>query len=682
MCPLTDFPEWNFKVYSLLNQICMIKDEKFVPYGIQFISDWDDYEFPRGRHLIVDKGVTGCGYTEYCLKPQTGNVVLCSPRKLLLENKAEQHEGDPNILYLENPGNLKDFKDVSKYMIKAIGEHILKCKFSGLPVKFLVTYDSCKYIVDYLQSTGELQDYVYVVDEMQSIFSDAFFKAGVEFNFVNILQNCQSVIYLSATPMLDRYLERVPEFKDLEFQKINWSESGYVETIKISSKKTKSLVSECESIIEDYKIGKYPMKSVNGRIKESKEAVFYFNNVTEILRIIRKCKLLPYEVNIICADTEDNKNKLRRLNKKYRDDGLFKEKDKGFVVGRVPLKGQPNKKYTFCTRCTYIGADFHSPCASSYIFADPNVSSLALDISLDLPQIVGRQRDTGNPFKNEIKIFYRILKSEEENTEENFINLQNRRRNSTANLLNVFNKCSRDEKVDYIQKLRSDIQVSKYTRDFVSISEKTGAPIHNEFIELAYERAYEISQKDYQDKITVTRSIENAKFEGKIEVDESSKRIVHEFIQKYFDNVSWFNDKLKLYCEFCDYYSSNIPVLVYFYSIIEDSDVYQRYYEHYGTSGCKAREYVKKRLDEGMRDNSKEDVLASELEKIFKPGDILLLRDIKSTLAKIYEKIGITSTPKASILGNYFDLKDKRIVDKSTGKQSKGYEILGIRKAG
>lgn len=278
--------------------------------------------------------------------------------------------------------------------------------------------------------------------------------------------------------------------------------------------------------------------------------------------------------------------------------------------------------------------------------------------------------------------FYKTIRKNKVITEENFINLQNRRRNSTANLLNVFNKCSRDEKVDYIQKLRSDIQVSKYTRDFVSISEKTGAPVHNEFIELAYERAYEISQKDYQDKITVTKSIENAKFEGKIEVDESSKRIVHEFIQKYFDNVSWFNDKLRLYCEFCDYYSSNIPVLVYFYSIIEDSDVYQRYYEHYGTSGCKAREYVKKRLDEGMRDNSKEDVLASELEKIFKPGDILLLRDIKSTLAKIYEKIGITSTPKASILGNYFDLKDKRIVDKSTGKQSKGYEILGTRKAG
>lgn len=62
-----------------------------VPQGTQFMSEWNDYDFPKG-HVIVDKGVTGCGYTEYCL---TNNlpIVLCSPRKLLLENKSEQHQG-------------------------------------------------------------------------------------------------------------------------------------------------------------------------------------------------------------------------------------------------------------------------------------------------------------------------------------------------------------------------------------------------------------------------------------------------------------------------------------------------------------------------------------------------------------------------------------------------------------
>ena len=81
-----------------------------VPSGrdIKYISEWNEYKIPQG-HVIVDKGVTGCGYTEYCL---TNNfpVVLCSPRKLLLENKSEQHQGDPNILYVRN--DLGEYKDV------------------------------------------------------------------------------------------------------------------------------------------------------------------------------------------------------------------------------------------------------------------------------------------------------------------------------------------------------------------------------------------------------------------------------------------------------------------------------------------------------------------------------------------------------------------------------------------
>ena len=52
-----------------------------VPSGrdIKYISDWQEYSLPTG-HCIVDKGVTGCGYTEYTL---TNNLptVLCSFRE-------------------------------------------------------------------------------------------------------------------------------------------------------------------------------------------------------------------------------------------------------------------------------------------------------------------------------------------------------------------------------------------------------------------------------------------------------------------------------------------------------------------------------------------------------------------------------------------------------------------------
>ena len=79
-----------------------------VPHGIKYISEWTDYKLPLG-HIIVDKGVTGCGYTEFCLT-NDNPVILCSPRKLLLENKNDQHQkrGDWNILYLENKNDKRD----------------------------------------------------------------------------------------------------------------------------------------------------------------------------------------------------------------------------------------------------------------------------------------------------------------------------------------------------------------------------------------------------------------------------------------------------------------------------------------------------------------------------------------------------------------------------------------------
>ena len=76
-----------------------------------------------------------------------------------------------------------------------------------------------------------------MIDEFQSIFLDSFFKSDVELDFVECLQNCPNVIYLSATPMLDKYLDRIDQFKDLLFYKLDWSKTGYVETMLIKTSK-------------------------------------------------------------------------------------------------------------------------------------------------------------------------------------------------------------------------------------------------------------------------------------------------------------------------------------------------------------------------------------------------------------------------------------------------------------
>ena len=608
-----------------------------VPSGrnIKYISDWKSYSLPSG-HCIVDKGVTGCGYTEYTL---TNNLptVLCSPRKLLLENKSEQHQNDLNILYLKN--EIKDINDIHKLKNK-IKNHIFLCDEENLPIKFLVTYDSSHYIIDILKELNLLGDFYFIIDEFQSIFLDAFFKSDVEFDFVEYLQDCPNVLYLSATPMLDKYLEKVDTFKNLPFYEIDWSETNCVENIIIQRKFSTALTTDCIKIVNQYLEGKFPSTfTKDNKIVFSREAVFYFNSISDIIRVINKTGLTKDQVNIICADDGINDGKLKKI---------------GHSIGKIPLKGEPNKMFTFCTKTAYIGSDFYSDCASSYVFADPNIKSLALDISLDIPQIVGRQRNRENPFKNNIVIFYRTIRKTEIEDRETFDKTQEERRNETQKLLDGFSKLSLEEQKAYTQKLKNDIKTSKYERDFISISKKTNQPVYNSFIDIANERSWEVSQKDYQDKISVTKSLESLT-SNISEYQSDLEKEVQSFLDNKFYKTGLFHEKMKMYCEFMDRYQGNKEVSDMIYYKIKNSE-FRKYYNFYGTSGCRAKEYIKKNLELGMINVSKESELSSAIYKKFKIGDRFINKDIKQILQDIYRDLGITSKAKATDLGKYFKL--------------------------
>ena len=637
----------------------MKKIKQVVPSerNIKYISDWKDYSLPSG-HVIVDKGVTGCGYTEYTL---TNNLptVLCSPRKLLLENKSEQHAKDLNILYLKN--EIKDINDIALLRNK-IKNHIFLCDEENLPIKFLVTYDSSHYIIDILKELNLLKDFYFIIDEFQSIFLDAFFKSEVEFDFVEYLQDCPNVLYLSATPMLDKYLEKVDTFKNLPFYEIDWSETGCVENIIIQRKFSTALTTDCIKIVNQYLSGKYPSTfTSDNKIVFSKEAVFYFNSISDIIRVINKTNLLPSQVNIICANDKENYDKLHRM---------------GHDIGKIPLKNEKNKMFTFCTKTAYIGSDFYSDCASSYVFADPNIKSLALDISLDLPQIVGRQRNRENPFKNNIIIFYKTIRKTEMKDRETFDKTQEERKNSTKKLLNGFKKLSIEEQKEYVRKLKNDIKTSKYEDDYVSISKKTGEPVYNSFIEISQERGWEVSQKDYQDKISVTKSLESLT-SNISEYQSDLEKEVQNFLDNKFYSTGIFREKMKMYCEFMDKYNGNKEVSDIIYYKIKDPK-YRKYYNFYGTKGCRAVSYKEKSLKLGMIDISKSDELSLVIYKKFQIGKRYTLKEIKSTLQDIYRDLGITSKPKATDLDKYYNLTRVKFSDPKTKKRIEGYLLNSL----
>lgn len=99
--------------------------------------------------------------------------------------------------------------------------------------------------------------------------------------------------------------------------------------------------------------------------------------MTDIVNIIKHCDIAANEVNIIVANTEDNKTLISRIGRE-------------FTRGHIPLKGEVHKKFTFCTSTAYAGCDFYSECASTFVVSNCRKLNTSIDISTDLIQIAGR----------------------------------------------------------------------------------------------------------------------------------------------------------------------------------------------------------------------------------------------------------------------------------------------------
>ena len=296
--------------------------------------------------------------------------------------------------------------------------------------------------------------------------------------------------------------------------------------------------------------------------------------------------------------------------------------------------------------------------------------------NLTLPQIVGRQRNRENPFKNNIVIFYKIIKGENINDRDSFdLDQFSKKENSDA-ILNLFKKGTELEKTNLIIKLKDSIELSNYSNDFISISKKTGEPVYNSFIEIANERAWEVAQVDYQDKINVTRSIFNEGYDQE-EYHYEEDRILSEFLDNKFYRTGIFREKMKMYCEFMDKYGKNKYILD---SIIHKIDPkFKTYYDLYGTSGCRAVSYEEANLKEKSSNDIKNIDLKSQFISIFKIGSKHTLKDIKNIIKDTYLKLNVSKTPKASDLCNYFEVSEVKIYDSVLKKQNKGYLILGIK---
>ena len=686
----------------------MQKSKIIVPAEVRYISDWEeykleDYAFPH----ILNKVLTGCGYTEYCIRNDQ-DLILTSPRKFLLENKEDQHPGE--VWYARNEFlRGVDYElDISKFhkdkesgiteedikvsvlkMKQDIKDYCNKCAIKKVPKKILVTYDSFRHVKDALQELGIFGNFQVVVDEFQSIFIDSRFKSDTELELLGHLRDVQKLCYVSATPMLDKYLDMLDEFKNLPYLELDWETENPFRIVhpKLEVKFTgKSMNEEAKRVIESYKTGKY--ESVldpdnKGSFIESHEATLFMNSVKGICQVIRSCNLHINECNVLCARTEKNEKDIRRaFNEvlKRETESLKKHpkvpKDYN-VIGRIPKRGETHKQFTFCTRTVYLGADFYSTNSRTFIFSDANIDCLSVDISMDLEQILGRQRLTENPWKNSAKLFVKVLGKGKTQTEKDFKEYMDKKVENSKKLLNVFDTTSPDNKHVLAEKYEFGAKHDYYKRDYVAVNHHSGSslkPVFNNLVLVSEIRTFEIQQVDYKDRFSVFNSLKEKDFDGG-NLENVDKEVAE------FEAIGNVRDKLKYLVKFTTE-TPGIAKQQINNFLAQIPEKYERYYTILGPDRIKANGYLEADLRrEWVKTNSEIKIDDGMIEKIYSTFEIGKKYDkakIKTTLKDIYQNYSIDKTAKASDLTDYFVLRTTT-VSNNDGKWVSGFEILGKR---
>ena len=384
-----------------------------VDSGIKYLSQWQNgnesfinWILKQGK-VVLNKVVTGCGFTSGCLANDQ-DIILLSPRIHLIKNKMKQFnmKSDYNPYGIENCFYF-DRKKKEDELWLALGDYFQKCQQDSHKMKLLVTYDSFHLLADMLEASPYSfdisRDFSIVVDESHCIIKDIKTK---QYRNKNTMSRCldrvfryENVCFVSATPIVN-YLQKVPQFQQHEVKQyeLEWEN---IAPVLEKSYKCRGASDAFDQIFKEYKKNGYfdVIYNPDGTADYSDEAVIFINSVEDIQRILKKYitkdRLInPADVSIICADTDENKATLKKAHPKLS------------LTEDVPLAGETHPTWTFCTRTCFAGVDFYSPCASTFVVANYKVDSLSLDIASDIPQIIGRQRLDTNRFRDRIHIFY------------------------------------------------------------------------------------------------------------------------------------------------------------------------------------------------------------------------------------------------------------------------------------
>lgn len=613
----------------------MKKEMIKIPANIKYLTEREKFieefgkpfELPNG---ILNKEIPGCGATTVALTDEH-KTIICSPRNELLKNKHEQY---PDTLLVI--GGV-DTKEIETYLQTA-----------ELP-KILVSYDSVYKLIGCIKYKS---DWRVVVDEFQCLLADSSFKSEIELHFLDNSRSFPYVTFLSATPILDKYLEQIDYFKDMNYYQLDWEEKDIV---RVYRERTKNPINAALEIVRYYQNGNYPSVYVNGERIYSKECVIFLNSVNNIVNIIKQTELKPEEVNIIVGNSEDNDRQIARIGE-------------GFKRGRIPLKGETHKKFTFCTSTAYAGCDFYSTNAATFVISDCNRPNTAVDIATELVQIAGRQRLACNPFRQFLTFVYNV--NAEEVELETFNEHLCRKVNVTLDEIRDNNNAGEALRAKRIKDFRRIPDNVKYQDSYTMYDEQKGEFVFNRLAYVNEQYCFDVQKFNYRNGVIVKKLLQDSSFD----VSENQTYAVYQEQLKHLIKKEPFVDRMQAYCEYRA--KQGLIVNLAMPTLESKYPELRYYYEALGVDRIKALNYKEKKLLNEIHIMKTKNKIRHELHGIIHIGDRILTTDIQQTLHDVYDRLGIDKSPKATDLNEFFEIHPVKIPT-ANGRKN-GFEIRGI----
>ena len=564
------------------------------------------------HNCIFNKVVTGCGGTTVVLQNSEDYVIAVPTTELIINKTDITTAGISKQSYngIRPFGLFGRFDDATERSLK---DYLNR---SGTK-KIMCTYDKVPKLMEYIQP----KNYRLLIDEYHCLLKAYSYRQKAIDGVLADFRAFKSFCFMSATPILPSFKPNC--LKDVEEIQAEWPE---LLKLNVELQQTNKPYLLTANIINKYKRDGFIASEEGIR---SYEAFFFINRVTDIVAILKHCNLNKDEVRIICADNDDNREKL--------------------IGYDISNSRSPNKMFNFITSKSFEGADYYSETGLCFVISSSSNPHTQASIDTDIPQIAGRIRTKTNPFRNFlVHIFNTTYKKLNlDMTYEQMEAKTNAALEKARKTVKYFNDAEdKDIKDNLRDNLKHDLNGLYMKYDKV-----TDQFIINDILPKLELYNYQVNQWVYKNGLSVAKSYE----------ENDIKTTVEDYL-KSEDKISTKRQSFKeAFNQYADIVAVNphAPALVL---LEQQQPLIREAYHKLGVERVRNLRYTKKSIEAALRcldeEKTKEQKVALLIVKLIPSGESITVEQALDKISLAYNEVGITKIPKSKDLHRWFDCSD------------------------